>query len=534
MIPHIDLLISPWFVIRITWSLHSWIALIKYCLSYTNHHFPFVVIDKLFSKLPKGTKHWDTFATHCIGQGDLLSMVLYQFYNADILDTPNTSNEAAAAYVDDAILIVTAKTFEEMHHILTDMMTRQGGAIDWAKAHNSSFELMKLALIDFAHQNKKVKRKSLELQGVDIKPAGSTRYLGVMLDQNLNWKEQEANAAKKGAMWTAQIRRAARSEWGLTPKHAKRLYTSIAIPRTFYAVDMWCSPPLHLGSKHTTNKLRSTQHTGTMAITGGLRTMPTDLLNIHANTFLTHIEIDRLCTRVAVRTVTLPVKHPITKFVEKCANKKVRKHKSPLHLLVAAYNTDPRNFKTIPTAARDPAKISIVPFKIEIAKSKEEAKIKVKENKVELTIYTDGSAHRGNIGTAAVLMRKGKKVKSLRYRLGMDEEHTVFKVEVVGILLGLQLIKMEASRRSKASIGIDNQGILKALKSKLNRVGHYLAMEIVSTATSLRKKKGKGFTLMLNWTAGHIGIEGNKEADKEAKKAVDGDTSNTSTCSPQH
>src|SRR6266404_4844626 len=53
MIPHIDLLISPWFVIRITWSLHCWIALIKYCLSYTNHHFPFVIIDKLFSNYQK-------------------------------------------------------------------------------------------------------------------------------------------------------------------------------------------------------------------------------------------------------------------------------------------------------------------------------------------------------------------------------------------------------------------------------------------------------------------------------------------------
>src|SRR6266404_4761546 len=66
MIPHIDLLISPWFEIRITWSLHCWIALIKDCLSYTNHHVPFVVIDKLFSKISESTKHWDTFATHCI------------------------------------------------------------------------------------------------------------------------------------------------------------------------------------------------------------------------------------------------------------------------------------------------------------------------------------------------------------------------------------------------------------------------------------------------------------------------------------
>ncbi len=49
MIPHIDLLISPWFLLRITWSLHCWIALIKHCLSYTNKSLLFIIIDKLFS-----------------------------------------------------------------------------------------------------------------------------------------------------------------------------------------------------------------------------------------------------------------------------------------------------------------------------------------------------------------------------------------------------------------------------------------------------------------------------------------------------
>ena len=65
MIPHIDLLISLWFPIRITWLLYHWIALIKDCLSCTNQVLPFVVIDKLISKLSNSTKHWDTFATHC-------------------------------------------------------------------------------------------------------------------------------------------------------------------------------------------------------------------------------------------------------------------------------------------------------------------------------------------------------------------------------------------------------------------------------------------------------------------------------------
>ena len=59
-----------------------------------------------------------------IGQGDPLSMVLYQFYNADILDVPNHANESAIAYVDDALILATAKDFNETHEILTDMIVR--------------------------------------------------------------------------------------------------------------------------------------------------------------------------------------------------------------------------------------------------------------------------------------------------------------------------------------------------------------------------------------------------------------------------
>lgn len=35
--------------------------------------------------------------------------MIYQFYNADLLDIPANPDEAAMAYVDDAILIATGK-----------------------------------------------------------------------------------------------------------------------------------------------------------------------------------------------------------------------------------------------------------------------------------------------------------------------------------------------------------------------------------------------------------------------------------------
>ena len=78
-------------------------------------------------------------------------MILYQYYNTDLLDIPTGKNEMAIAYVDDAILIATRANFIETHETLKDMMTRTGGAIEWSKNHNSKFEFSKLALMDFAH-----------------------------------------------------------------------------------------------------------------------------------------------------------------------------------------------------------------------------------------------------------------------------------------------------------------------------------------------------------------------------------------------
>lgn len=97
----------------------------------------------------------------------------------------------------------------------------------------------------------------------------------------------------------AQIRHAAAPSWGLTPKHTRRLYISVAIPRILYAVDIW-GIQLKRGAKtqpagkvsECNNKLISVQRAGTLAITGGLRTSPTDALDAHAFTLPLHLETE--------------------------------------------------------------------------------------------------------------------------------------------------------------------------------------------------------------------------------------------------
>ena len=60
-----------------------------------------------------------------IGQGDPISMILYLFYNADLLDVP-TGKELAIAFVDDVSFCAEGATFEDTHRTLHDMMTQLG------------------------------------------------------------------------------------------------------------------------------------------------------------------------------------------------------------------------------------------------------------------------------------------------------------------------------------------------------------------------------------------------------------------------
>ena len=156
-----------------------------------------------------------------IGQGDPISMIMYQFYNADLLDIPNNKDEDAMAFVDDSFMLAIADTFEEAHEMLADMMGREGGVAEWSTTHNSPLEYSKLALMDFAHYQSQKSRPPLQLPQRTVKPVISTKYLGVFFDQNLNWKAQQAHAVKKGTQWAAQIRRIAKQTWGITPKYAR-------------------------------------------------------------------------------------------------------------------------------------------------------------------------------------------------------------------------------------------------------------------------------------------------------------------------
>ena len=475
-----------------------------------------------------------------IGQGDPLSMALYQFYNADILDIPKTSNESAIAYVDDALLLTVADSFVQAHQMLANMMIRQKGVIDWSKSHNSPLEYSKLALIDFAHQNSTKPRSQLHLPHRTVDPAASAKYLGVYFDQNLNWSTQLAHVTEKGSKWAAQIKRAARPSWGITPKYARKLYISVALPKILYAIDIWCTPPRNTtegpatkGSAAAIRQITKVQRAGTLAITGGLRTSPTDALDACAYTFPAEKLIEKWCYNAALRLTSLPPEHPLHKPIKASANRNIKKHRAPLHNLMQTYKLSPDTMAKIHTAAQNPLKTSSPPFRVSIASSKEESKTESENAPEAVKIFTDGSLINDKVGAAAVLTKPGQTPRVLHLHLGSATKYTIHDAELVGLLMGAYLIKKSKPGKSSFALGADSQAAIKTLLTNLTQPGQKLALSILKLTQQLQRQRGtEKYSLTLRWTAGHTGIEGNEKADKEAKLAAGGLTSDKKLLPP--
>ena len=367
-----------------------------------------------------------------IRQGDPLLMALYQFYNANLLDIPNAICKSAIAYVDNALLIATADTFMEAHQILMDMMTRQNGVTDWSTSHNSPLEYNKLALINFAHQRNSQLRLPLQLLHKMLTPTTSAKYLGVIFDQNLNWKIQLAQVAEKGTKWSSQIHRATRPSWGITLKYAKRLYISVALPKVLYAIDIWCTP-VHRAEAESRSKglvaavkcLAKVQRAATIAITGTLHTSPTDTLDAYIHTIPVEQLIEKWCLKAAVWLSTLPLEHPLYKLVKSSTNRNIIKHKSPLHYLMCIFKLSPTSITKITKMVHNPLDANTIPLQTSIASSKEESKTEATNALESIKVYSDGSKNNGKVGAATILLKWGQPHCTLHFHLGSDAEHTI-------------------------------------------------------------------------------------------------------------
>jgi hypothetical protein len=118
------------------------------------------------------------------------------------------------------------------------------------------------------------------------------KFLGVIIDQNLNFKEHAAYAMAKGTTYMMTCLRIIRPTRGIHGKLVKRLFESVVLPQMLYAADIWCAGLIAKGrgrkgggrgARGFASQMARVQRMATLLITGGLRSTATDVLDTHAN-----------------------------------------------------------------------------------------------------------------------------------------------------------------------------------------------------------------------------------------------------------
>jgi hypothetical protein len=393
-----------------------------------------------------------------IPQGDPLSMILYLFYSADFYDIKMNKRGCTIGFVDDKLVVVEGDSLETNVKQLEEFMMKEDGALEWSRDHNSRFELSKLALIHFTRTRspdpsnpKKMIPKAqpnMTIGNEIIKAKNNFRYLGVILDRELRWREQRAAVIAKGERYVNALRRLTRYAIGLKTQYVRQLYLTVAIPKLTYGLDVWYTPPKkkadttwRTGSVAALAAMAKIQRKALIAMTGALATAPTDLLELHSDILPIDLLLEQACFRAMMRICTLPKEHPLNPPTRDAYRRKdVKQYPSPMRNLFKLLQIpDPNQVEKMTPPQRNTSHKPS--FTTNIATTAEEAIEDEKEDKSPIKVYVDGSGKDGKVGAAAILLQEGESPVKLHYHLGPLTKHTTFDAEAIGTLLGIHLLQ---------------------------------------------------------------------------------------------
>ncbi|KAF8801394.1 hypothetical protein BYT27DRAFT_7114831, partial [Phlegmacium glaucopus] len=162
-----------------------------------------------------------------LDQGCNLSPFCYNYYSADQMKAIREGGkEMASTYADDGVCAARASTLREAGEMITEMFNRREGPKEWGRTHHSMYEYHKMAGIaatrrriqDPMDASKRVKQGPLTVRLDDqhtIITKSSYKFLGVIIDSELRFKEQVAQAIGHGTKWTNQVRRLSKNARGI-------------------------------------------------------------------------------------------------------------------------------------------------------------------------------------------------------------------------------------------------------------------------------------------------------------------------------
>ena len=447
-----------------------------------------------------------------VPQGSILSVTLFSLKINSIVKALNPGVKCSL-FVDDFVICFSGK---HMHTIERQLQQCLNKIQDWATNNGFKFSKSKTKCVHFCNQRNCHEDPELKLDNVAIPVVEEFKFLGIIFDKKLTFKSHINYLKTKCSKALNLLKVLSHTDWGADQYTLLYLYRTLIRSKLDYGSIVYGS-----ARKTYLKPLDTIHHQGLRIALGAFRTSPIKSLYVEANEPSLQHRREKLSLQYASRIAANP-ENPASEIIFTKPNKSPYiRHPSYIHpislrleqkleeLNIAQERIKQLHISEIPLWQLKRPKVILSLNECRKSDTLGEDYIsrfhEIKSNYEDyVELYTDGSKTDFHVGCSVVS-------KFHRAKLHLPGEASIFTAETKAILLALSFIENHPA--TDYIIFSDSLSVLQSIKS--SSFSNPLVGEFLDKYNELCISND----IVLCWIPGHIGIQGNEEADRAAKES---------------